>query len=494
MIPPSFCQYYDPAVTFTFLVEGENIQYGNQLRMSLFDLIVEIPYTPDLARKMRQDVEEVLKSWRTYPPFADASLLSNYLTLTQKGIRNLISGSQKQNQLFEYLQNTANHSEVNLHPCKLTLPGLTVMEMETLVFNIKRAWEKISTSWTAESIRATESQDNVIRLFAEIMDSELALFEESISKTLSYIDALASGIFPETLMGIYQLETCIGPMIHEEVIVKNCQGYNHSFVCRIEIHKPEALETAIQLMPVHYWDIKVVGDEPHQLFVKTPLDNLYKLLSCDASTTPHQDLPICSLHAIHPPCEESLRLQDVYRSISECQFLQHSDYEPGILIKDGALLVQGSGIKVKAISGNEAKFLTNFSPAKILSKKDIQVETQGEVYIFPGMTGEVVEMVQISAVDQPAIAALVSKVYWKRFWSSMDLDDMINWILIMVQVLFIPLTIGSFVGMDRLKRLKTCCVQCCRKKKKDSRYGRGSRKELVRLTQLPKPQQITKIY
>jgi hypothetical protein len=156
--------------------------------------------------------------------------------------------------------------------------------------------------------------------------------------------------------------------------------------------------------------------------------------------------------------------------------------------------VQGSGIKVKAISGNEAKFLTNFSPAKILSKKDIQVETQGEVYIFPGMTGEVVEMVQISAVDQPAIAALVSKVYWKRFWSSMDLDDMINWILIMVQVLFIPLTIGSFVGMDRLKRLKTCCVQCCRKKKKDSRYGRGNRKELVRLTQLPKPQQITKIY
>ncbi|MFO0005475.1 MAG: hypothetical protein ACK559_30535, partial [bacterium] len=94
--------------------------------------------------------------------------------------------------------------------------GLTVMEMETLVFNIKRAWEKISTSWTAESIRATESQDNVIRLFAEILDSELALFEESISKTLSYIDALASGIFPETLMGIYQLETCIGPMIHEE--------------------------------------------------------------------------------------------------------------------------------------------------------------------------------------------------------------------------------------------------------------------------------------
>jgi hypothetical protein len=37
-------------------------------------------------------------------------------------------------------------------------------------------------------------------------------------------------------------------------------------------------------------------------------------------------------------------------------------------------------------------------------------------------------------------------------------------------------------------------VQCCRKKKKDSRYGRVSRKELVRLTQLPKPQQSTKIY
>jgi hypothetical protein len=42
------------------------------------------------------------------------------------------------------------------------------------------------------------------------------------------------------------------------------------------------------------------------------------------------------------------------------------------------------------------------------------------------MTGEVVEMVQVSALDQPAMAALVSKVYWKKFWASMDLDDMIN--------------------------------------------------------------------
>jgi hypothetical protein len=47
MIPPSLSQYYDPAVTFAFLVEGENIQYGNKLRMSLFNLIVEIPYTPE---------------------------------------------------------------------------------------------------------------------------------------------------------------------------------------------------------------------------------------------------------------------------------------------------------------------------------------------------------------------------------------------------------------------------------------------------------------
>jgi hypothetical protein len=78
----------------------------------------------------------------------------------------------------------------------------------------------------------------------------------------------------------------------------------------------------------------------------------------------------------------------VYRSISECKFLKHSDYESGILIKDGALLVQGSGIKVKAISGNEAKFLTSTSPVKILSKKEIQVETQGEVYKFPGMKGK----------------------------------------------------------------------------------------------------------
>ncbi len=97
-------QYYDPSVTFTFLVEGENIQYGNQMRYSRFDLILEIPYTPDVAQKMRQDVENVLKSWRVYPPFADATLLSNYLTLTQKGIRNLISGSQNRTNCLNILK------------------------------------------------------------------------------------------------------------------------------------------------------------------------------------------------------------------------------------------------------------------------------------------------------------------------------------------------------------------------------------------------------
>ncbi len=106
----------------------------------------------------------------------------------------------------------------------------------------------------------------------------MSLFEESISKTLSYIDSLASGMFPESLMGIYQLESCIGPMMHEEIIVKNCQGYNHSFVCRMEIRKPEALETAVLLIPVHYWNIRVMGESPEQLFVKTPLDANYKLL------------------------------------------------------------------------------------------------------------------------------------------------------------------------------------------------------------------------
>jgi hypothetical protein len=483
-------QYYDPSVTFTFLVEGENIQYGNQMRYSRFDLILEIPYTPDLAQKMRQDVENVLKSWRVYPPFADATLLSNYLTLTQKGIRNLISGSQKQNQLFEYIKNPLNHTDQDLHPCKYTLPGLTVMELETSVFNIKRAWDKISTSWTAESIRATESQDNAIRLFAEIFDSELSLFEESISKTLSYIDSLASGMFPESLMGIYQLESCIGPMMHEEIIVKNCQGYNHSFVCRMEIRKPEALETAVLLIPVHYWNIRVMGESPEQLFVKTLLDANYKLLSCDPITTPHQDLPICSIITLYPPCEESLRLQDIYRSISECNFHHTIDYDPGILIKDGALLVQGTSVKVKTISGTETKFLTKTSPAKILSKKELQVETSGEIYIFPGMNGEVSEMVQTSALDQQAIAALVSKIFWKKFWDSLDLDDLVSWILIMIQVLFIPLTIGSFMGIKRLKKWSRYCVCLCVRKKKGAKYGKEHKRELVRLTTVPRPNKL----
>jgi hypothetical protein len=78
------------------------------------------------------------------------------------------------------------------------------------------------------------------------------------------------------------------------------------------------------------------------------------------------------------------------------------------------LLVQGTSVKVKTISGTETKFLTKTSPAKILSKRELQVETSGEIYIFPGMNGEVSEMVQTSALDQQAIAALVSKIFWKK--------------------------------------------------------------------------------
>jgi hypothetical protein len=59
-------------------VEGESFEFANQLKLRIFDLVIEIPYTLALSQKMRQDLENILKEWRAYPPFSDATLFSSY--------------------------------------------------------------------------------------------------------------------------------------------------------------------------------------------------------------------------------------------------------------------------------------------------------------------------------------------------------------------------------------------------------------------------------
>ena len=462
--------------TFSFLVEGESFEFANQLKLRIFDLVIEVPYTLALSQKMRQDLENILKEWRAYPPFSDATLFSSYLTLTQKGIKNLISATQKQTQLFEYLSPTANHSDSDVYPCKHILQGLTLMDMETVVHNLKKSWEKIGPSWTASSIRTSESQDNAIRIFAELFDSEMASLHDSISQTLEFIDSLSSGIFPESLMGIYQTEDCIGFMIHEEPTVKSCAGFIHGFICRIYIIKPEMIEQVTLMWPVHYHDISMVGKEQNDKFIKSKLDLRYQLLTCDPLLTQKQDLPICSLSPLNSKCSESLTFNDPFAIISRCDFNEHRSYDNAVLLGDGSILVQGQNVKVKTITGLESKLLTSTSPVIIKSKRDVQVENaKGEHYLFPGMTGEITETIILSALDSTLEAALVNKVYWKKFWESKDLEDLINWFLILIQILFIPLTVGSFMGWDRIKRL---CKGCKSKKSKK----KVNKTEMVRLT------------
>jgi len=250
------------------LVEGLPLTYGSQLNVTSFELDIEINFTYDIVMKLRAELEEVMEKWLSYAPFKkDKQLADNYLNLLHKGFKNLLEAHRFMLQILQYI---TVPSALNLsNRCNYTVTGITDYELKVLVKNLNWAYEKLGPAWTPSEIRAESSKDNAIRLFGTVLDSEmLNLYEDNVV-SLSLIDSLSSGIFPQYLLGLYQAAPCVGPKLNEELKVVSCTGYTNVYTCTVEIHEPAALHTVQEMIPVHYNSIALMGESESQRFVRT---------------------------------------------------------------------------------------------------------------------------------------------------------------------------------------------------------------------------------
>jgi hypothetical protein len=263
--------------------------------------------------------------------------------------------------------------------------------------------------------------------------------------TLSYIDSLSSGIFPTSLMGLYQAAPCIGPKLNEELTVKNCNGYRNVFTCSIEVREPTAIQTVRQMIPVHYNSISLKGETESQLFVKTQTGSRVQLLDCDIDLHDTQDVSICELLPWSVSCEHavsSMSKKDIWKN---CNFTRHDKFATGVITADGSVLIQGTDIKTKTRRGTDTRLLSSESPIIVYTSAEIVVEEKGESYVFAGFENFTTDEVILSALDKNDIKDMENAYFWQTFWENMDTSDYIDIALILLEIILMPLTIAGFV-------------------------------------------------
>jgi hypothetical protein len=273
------------------------------------------------------------------------------------------------------------------------------------------------------------------------------IFAQTLHQTLSLIDNLASAVFPQAAMGMYQQAICIGPLIGESLKVRNCTGFKYAFICRIEISIPQKVKSVVELIPVRYQNIALTGENHQQRFILNANSPYISLLECSPQVVTPSQTALCTVKNLASDCEEAIRYNDVFKSFSSCNFSRNTNYPPAILLPNGAILVHGQGATIDL--GSNADTVATSLPVIISTSREVVVRSKGENYVFSPSSTSMTESTTVSALSQASIDYLETLMTWKEFWEQFQVMDYVNLALLGVQTLLLPV---AFLPVAWLKR------------------------------------------
>jgi hypothetical protein len=426
------------------LVEGGKLSYASQINITTFNLNVEINFDAVSAQQLRMDLDTMLTKWSNYSAFKeDQKLAQVYLGLMHMGLRNLQESHHFMSQILTYI--TADTNMPTLDTCTYTVTGITASELKVLASNLNTAWEKCDPAWTPAEIRSDRSKDNTLGMFARTLDAEMENLYADTSVTLTLLDNLSAGKFPEQLMGLYQSTACIGQKLNEDVIVKYCTGYKNMYSCAIEVREPTNIQSVIQMIPVHYNRVAIRGNTDSQLFIKSQMGSRTQLLDCDIAAHDKVEINVCETIPWHAQCEAAVTAINIAEIVSHCNFTKHEKHETGIVRHDGSILVQGMDVKSRIRKNSDIRIVNNEAPLIIYTNGEIILEENGETYVFPGLKIPISDEIIVGALDKNDIKKLENAYFWQNFWQNFDTEDIIDVVLIAVEVIMLPTSIVGLV-------------------------------------------------
>ena len=438
-----------------FLVDGELIRYATQFKTTRFTLEIKIEFDLESATVLKNDITTILTSWGNYPPFkSDNTLEKSYFLLLKPSVERLVSLTTILSQILTYTVGAT--SQVPSNNCSYAISGITRLGISAGVQAIRDAWKRCSETWTPEEIRADHSKDGTLRNVIQTINTEITTWERLAANTLSTIDSLASGFFPLNIMGRYQVAGCLNHMVGEELKVMSCRAYTSAYSCLIEVLQPELVHTAFQIIPVHYGNIRLIGEKVSDIFIRKNLQSEISLLDCPATTIQDTGIFHCTPKPWKGECADALVTGDLPLLLKGCNWTREPSTKVGTFLLDGSLLVQGKVSTIQIKAGDRLSTVATETPARVYSETEIVISQGKEVHKYPGMkemSGVSVLKSKLTSVD---IAMLESALRWKDIWANISYSEYIDMVLTSLHLIFVPLSIwGIVIGrkVDQAKKL-----------------------------------------
>jgi hypothetical protein len=141
-------------------------------------------------------------------------------------------------------------------------------------------------------------------------------------------------------------------------------------------------------------------------------------------------------------CISALEQQDVDLAIRSCKFEYGSD-SIAVRLQNEGILVQGEFLNV--MQGTVA--LIQKPPLVIYSNSEIKVSNLIEELIFKPTIPFLEQKVETSKITGLQLAAMKVRAYWHFIWSSIQSSEILNYISIIIEAIFAPLTlVGLCLG------------------------------------------------
>jgi hypothetical protein len=457
----------DSVNTFTFLVEGEKLQYTTKSKVDRVTYDIAIPFTLAEIKSIVVDYDGFIKSWANFPAFADQESESvlQYMSLSSDATRNILEINTLITEVMHF--KTPPSARKAESDCIYSHEKLSMTYIQAQYLNVKNAFDKLDKTWTLATIKATVSQELMLRTVMLTLTDATGDLKEGLSEVLSTMDTLASNIFPPVARGRYHSASCIGLLFEEAVTVLDCFSSTVGYTCNLEIRTPLTIMEGTEYFPVHYADIRLRGEKADQRFIKITGHPTYQILSCDAYLFNSENIPACSVLPLMEECEKALQINDIAQSIKHCKFVKEIPH-PVVQASKGTFLIQGNDIQVSQQQKNEyIPIPVTVTPLVILSPTTLKITQRDQEYIMSSITKTAALTIYKSALSQKDIQSLESQYYYQVLLDDMDSEDHMRHTILLLQLILYPLALaGLALGVKARKQFMKKVLEKNEKHKK----------------------------
>ena len=385
-------------------------------------------------------IRSVSKGWTELKLFStESQLKTDLLNLLSVGNEYYLKAGSYMKHLVSF---TSDSDKVPSTSCNFTGKVLTSNNMVEDSSVLVSMIDKIDDTWTVETVTKDIAKLNFLYSIANTYNSIGFEWNQITAASVSEYDQLRKLDFPDNLHGHLETVVCLEPVALESIKVLSCDSNRNLLFCEIEVSVPQNSASYGLFQILNYQGAQLRGPSGREIFVRNPENQEIMLLLCkDDIDLVHPEVPICSKVDDMHKCLVHLLRHEIDDAIANCKF-EYREVTTVTRLETEELLIQGN-TDTQVTEGQKVIFQS--LPLVIGSKEKVTISIKnGEEYEYHG-SGTKQIGIKVSKLSKIQINLLLIKATWDDAVRGFSIHDYVEYLALLLQLLFAPLTIVAVV-------------------------------------------------